>query len=36
MEGGLYKYPMNKNIKDGKVLDHLGIKSKILLGPLTN
>jgi hypothetical protein len=36
MEGGLYKYPMNKYIKDGKVLDHLGLRSKVLHGPLTD
>jgi hypothetical protein len=33
MEGGLYKYPMNKYIKDGKVLDHLGLRSKELKAP---
>jgi hypothetical protein len=25
-----------KYIKDGKVLDHLGLKSKVLPGPLTD
>jgi hypothetical protein len=36
MEGGLYKYPMNKYIKDGKFIDHLGLRSKVLPGPLTD
>jgi hypothetical protein len=36
MEGGLYKYPTKKYIKDGKFLDHLGLKSKVLPGPLTD
>jgi hypothetical protein len=36
MEGGLYKYPMKKYIKDGKVLEHLELKSKVLPGPLTD
>jgi hypothetical protein len=34
-EGNLYKYPMKKYIKDGKVLPNLGLKSKVFLGPLT-
>jgi hypothetical protein len=33
--GDLYKYPI-KNTKDGKVLVHLGFKSKILPRPLTD
>jgi hypothetical protein len=36
MEGGLYKYPMKKYIKDGKVLAHLGCQSKVFPGPLTD
>jgi hypothetical protein len=32
VEGVLYKYPMN-NIKVGKVLIHLGLKSKVLSVP---
>ena len=34
--GGLYKYPMKKYIKDGKVLEHLELMSKVLPGPLTD
>ena len=36
MEGDLYKYPTKKYIKDGKFLDHLGFKSKVFPGPLTD
>jgi hypothetical protein len=36
MEGSLYKYSIEKYIKDGKVLDHLGLMSKVLPGPLTD
>jgi hypothetical protein len=36
MEGGLYKYPMKKYIKEDKVLDQLEFKSKVLPGPLTD
>ena len=34
--GGLYKHPIKKYIKDGKVLAHLGFKSKVLPGSLTD
>jgi hypothetical protein len=36
MEKSLYKYSIEKYIKDGKVLDHLGLMSKVLPGPLTD
>jgi hypothetical protein len=32
---GVYKYPI-KNIKDGKVLAHFGLKIKVLPGYLTD
>ena len=35
-EGGLYKYPIKIYIKDGKVLAHLEIKSKVLSWHLTD
>jgi hypothetical protein len=34
--GGTLLISHEKYIKDGKVLDHLGIKSKVLPGPLTD
>ena len=34
VEGGPYKYLMNKYIKNGKVPAHLGFQSKVLAGPL--
>jgi hypothetical protein len=36
MEGGSLLISHEKYIKDGKVLDHLEFKSKVLLGPLTD
>ena len=36
MEGGVSIKSHEKYIKDGKVLDHLGFKSKVLPGPLTD
>jgi hypothetical protein len=36
MEGGSLLISHEKYIKDGKVLVHLGIKSKLLPGPLTD
>jgi hypothetical protein len=35
MEGGSLLISHEKYIKDGKVLDHLGLRSKVLPGPLT-
>ena len=32
---GLYKYPMNNIFRTGKVLVHLGFKSKVFSRPLT-
>jgi hypothetical protein len=34
--GGVSIKSHEKYIKDGKVLDHLGFKSKVLPGPLTD
>jgi hypothetical protein len=34
--GGTLLISHEKYIKDGKVLDHLGITSKVFLGPLTD
>jgi hypothetical protein len=34
--GGLYKYSVNKYIKDGKVLANFGLKFKVLPGSLTD
>jgi hypothetical protein len=36
VEGSLYKYPMKNIFKDGKVLAHLGFKSKVFSEPLTD
>jgi hypothetical protein len=36
MERCLYKYPLKKYIKDGKVLAHLGFQSKVFPGHLTD
>jgi hypothetical protein len=36
MEGGSLLISHEKYIKDGKVLDHLGLRSKVLPGPLTD
>jgi hypothetical protein len=36
MEGYLYKISHEKYIKDGKVLAHLELKSKVFPGPLTD
>jgi hypothetical protein len=36
VEGDLYKYPVKKYIMDGKVFPHLGPKSTVLPGLLTD
>ena len=36
MEGGSLLISDEKYIKDGKVLDHLGLKSKVFPGPFTD
>jgi hypothetical protein len=36
VDGGLYKNPIKKYIKDGKVLAHFKIKLKVLPGSLSD